>query len=106
MLGPIDGHCTHEQLAQAGEWWAAALPAWPRWIATLSAAGVPSLRALLLSAAKGTPTALIPKHKGHGTVPHFRGRAQNEALERDGMVATEVYACVFALYSAAALDAQ
>jgi hypothetical protein len=35
----------------------------------------------------------------YGEVPHFKGTAQNAALELCPMVAIEVYACVTCLYS-------
>jgi hypothetical protein len=46
---------------------------------------------------------LIFKHSKamHGEVPHFKGKAQNAALELCPMVAVEVYACVTCLYSVA-----
>ena len=70
----------------------------------LQAAGVIHLKNKMLSRAKGRPNPLIHKSRGHGTVPHFRGRDQSEALELDGMVAIEVYQCVATMYSTAALD--
>jgi len=103
VLGPIEGHCTAQELEHASAWWAAALPAWPRWVSALRAACVPSLGAQLIAGAKGTPSPLIPRAKGHGMVPHFNGRSQNDAIERDPVVATEIYACVFSLYAAAEL---
>ena len=54
------------------------------------------------SGKKGSATPLISKHKGHGTVPHFKGKLQSELLEKDPMVAIEVYACVTCLYSQSA----
>ena len=39
----------------------------------------------------------------YGEVPHFKGKAQNAALELSPMVAVEVYACVTCLYSMATL---
>merc|ERR1712037_383333 len=83
----------------------AALPAWPRWIAALRAAGVCERRAELLAGCKGQPNPLIHKARGRGTVPHFNGRAQNDILEMEATVAVEVYACVACLYSSSALDA-
>jgi hypothetical protein len=105
VLGPIEGHCTEQQLDFAENWWKEALPAWPRWVAELRAAGVPALKHRLLTVAKGNPNPLIPKAgKGAGTVPHFRGRDQNEALEMGGMVSVEVYAAITCMYSSAALE--
>jgi hypothetical protein len=105
-VGPVEGHCSAEQLEEAERWWALALPAWPRWVATLRAAGVDESRRekLVASASgkKGSATPLIFKHKGHGTVPHFKGKLQSELLEKDPMVAIEVYACVTCLYSQSA----
>lgn len=103
VLGPIAGHCSTEQLLLANAWWTAALPAWPRWVKQLRAAKVLELRSTLLKGAKGTPNPLIHKARGRGTVPHFRGRAQNNALEMVPMVAIEVYACVTCLYSKKAM---
>lgn len=100
-IGPIEGHYTAEQLEVAQGWWALALPAWPRWVAAMRKAGV--TRGPLLAAAKGNPNPLIHKTKGRGTVPHFKGKMQVEALERDPVVALEVYACVTCLYSQAAI---
>eukprot|EP00603_Paraphysomonas_imperforata_P010782 CAMPEP_0114485964 /NCGR_PEP_ID=MMETSP0104-20121206/20224_1 /TAXON_ID=37642 ORGANISM="Paraphysomonas imperforata, Strain PA2" /NCGR_SAMPLE_ID=MMETSP0104 /ASSEMBLY_ACC=CAM_ASM_000202 /LENGTH=278 /DNA_ID=CAMNT_0001662107 /DNA_START=292 /DNA_END=1128 /DNA_ORIENTATION=+ len=47
---------------------------------------------------------LIFKHSKeiYGDVPHFKGRAQNNALELSPMTAVEVYACVTCVYSLAA----
>lgn len=47
---------------------------------------------------------LIFKHPKdiYGDVPHFKGRAQNHALELSPMTAVEVYACVTCVYSLAA----
>lgn len=105
VLGPIEGHATAEELGLAEAWWAEALPAWRRWVAELREAGVPAQRARLLASSKGNPTPLIPRSRGQGTAPHFRGREQGDALEMAPAVAVEVYACVTCLYSAAALDA-
>jgi hypothetical protein len=103
-LGPIEGHSTQEQLDQAFAWWSAALPAWGRWVNSLQVAGVVDTKSKLLARAKGRPNPLIHKARGHGTVPHFRGRDQSEALELDAMVAIEVYQCVATMYSTAALE--
>jgi len=103
-LGPIDGHCSADQLALAVEWWVAALPAWSIWIEKLRAAGIAERRSALLATSKGQATPLIHRARGRGTVPHFNGRAQNDALELDPGVATEVYACVMCMYSAAAFE--
>ncbi len=86
------------------EWWTLALPSWPRWVAELTAAGVVELKQQLTATARGSPNPLIPKSRGRGTVPHFRGRDQVSALERAPMVAVEVYACIACMYSTAALD--
>jgi len=69
VLGPIENYCTDEQLAVAMQWWTAALPAWPRWVAELQKAGVdnPSYREKLLKNTKGQPNPLIHKAKGRGT---------------------------------------
>ena len=108
-LGPIEGHCTAEQLQLAERWWAAALPAWPRWIAELRASGVAegARREQLLRTAKGSPNPLIPKSKGRGRVPHFQGKVQNRVLEEagGGMLSIELYACVTCLYSQGAIRA-
>jgi hypothetical protein len=40
----------------------------------------------------------------YGDVPHFKGRAQNDALELSPMTAVEVYACITCLYSLAELS--
>jgi hypothetical protein len=74
VLGPFDGYCTAEQLAFAGDWWALALPAWPRWVASLRASGAGGRRDALLQRAKGHPNPLVPRAKGRGSVPHFNGR--------------------------------
>jgi len=103
MLGAIEGHCTAAQLEVAGRWWALFLPAWPHWVSLLRAAGVGNMRAALLRTAKGSPTPLVFKAHGAGTVPHFHGQAQNRTLERDPAVAVEVYACVTCLWQAAAV---
>jgi hypothetical protein len=99
VIGPIDGHCSADQLAFAQQWWALALPAWNDWVGRLTAAGVCARRDQLLRGSKGGPNQLIPKARGHGTVPHFNGRAQNAALEAEPMVAIELYACITCLYS-------
>ena len=104
VIGPIEGHSTKEQIEHAIQWWSLALPAWPCWIQELKGAGVPSLRSHLLSNAKGKPNALIPKTKGRGTVPHFPGKMQEQALEMAPTVAIEVDACIACLYAAAVLD--
>ena len=98
VIGPIDGHCSADQLAFAQQWWTLALPAWSDWVARLTAAGVLARRDQLLRGSKGGPNQLIPKARGHGTVPHFNGRSQNAALEAEPMVAIEVYACTACLY--------
>ena len=106
-IGPIEGHCTSDQLAAAMEWWSLALPAWPRWVSTLRAAGVgPEQKAKLVAQAKGRPCLLIHKAKGVGTVPHFKGKIQVALLESDPGIATEVYACVATMYSQAAFGSQ
>ena len=51
-LGSIEDHCTAEQLQFAQQWWAAALPAWPRWVAQLRDAGVATWRQELIAQAK------------------------------------------------------
>jgi hypothetical protein len=100
VIGPVEGHCTAQQLDTAEQWWAHALPAWPRWVDALKKAGVAKSRERLLKSARGAPNPLIPKVKGsHGTIPHFWGKLQSEALERDPVAAVEVYACVTCLYS-------
>ena len=68
-LGPVEGHCTEEQIAVAMQWWTAALPAWPRWVTELQKAGVnePAYRERLLNSVKGQPNPLIYKAKGRGT---------------------------------------
>merc|ERR1712217_789854 len=105
VIGPIEGHCTVEQLEFANAWWTAALPAWPRWVSLLRSAGVCDRRDALLRGHKGQPNPLIYKANGHGTVPHFNGKAQNEILELEPAVAVEVYACVACMYSTKALEA-
>ncbi|CAB9503525.1 expressed unknown protein [Seminavis robusta] len=105
VIGPVEGHCNAEQLEVAQQWWALALPAWPRWVESLRQAGVAAQREQLIKAAKGHPNPLIHNAKGHGTIPHFKGKMQVDALEKDPMVALEVYACVTCLYSQAALAA-
>ena len=70
MGRPIEQHCTAEQLEVAETWWAAALPAWPRWMAALRQANVlqaPQDQAALIGSAKGQPNPLIFKAKGRGT---------------------------------------
>ena len=104
-FGPIEGYSTQEQIDTAFSWWSAALPSWPRWVKTLKEAGVVNRKDKLLQRAKGRPNPLIHKAKGHGTVPHIKGRDQSAALELDAMVSIEVYACVTCMYSTAALDA-
>lgn len=104
VIGPIEGHCTAEELALAHDWWTAALPAWPRWVESLLDAGVASRRPALLAGSKGKANPLIPKARGRGTVPHFNGRAQNDALEMEPGVAVEVYACVACMYSSRACE--
>ena len=80
------------------------LPAWPRWVETLRNAGICTQKSKLLQRTKGKPNPLIHKAKGHGTVPHFRGTDQIQALELDMMCSIEIYACVQCLYSSVALD--
>lgn len=69
VIGPIQGHCTDEQLEVAKQWWTAALPAWPRWVAALQEAGVgdTAYREKLLSSVRGRPNPLVFKAKGRGT---------------------------------------
>mmetsp|Transcript_14319 Transcript_14319/g.41979 ORF Transcript_14319/g.41979 Transcript_14319/m.41979 type:complete len:266 (-) Transcript_14319:371-1168(-) len=100
-LGPIDNHCTAGQLDLATQWWTAALPAWPRWVQELRSSGVMERKEELVRSAKGQPNPLIPKTKGRGTVPHFRGVVQTRLLENagGGMLSIEMYACVTCLYS-------
>ncbi len=104
VLGPIEGHCTQTQLDFAAQWWSKALPSFSSWVERLRAAGVPALKEKLLARAKGHPNPLIHKARGHGTVPHFKGRMQNDALEMDTTVSIEIYACVQCLYSQQALQ--
>ena len=105
VFGPIEKHCTEQQLGFAEEWWKEALPAWPRWVAELKAAGVPAMKDQCLRLAKGNPNPLIPKAgNAVGTVPHFRGKDQTEALEKGGMVSVEIYAAITCMYSSAALE--
>ena len=100
VIGPVEGHCTANELETAMQWWAEALPAWPRWVEALKKAGVPKMRKRLLESARGQPTRLVPKVKGsHGTVPHCWGKLQSQALERNPEVAVEVYASVACLYA-------
>jgi len=103
MGEPIEGHCTKDQLEQAQIWWAACLPAWPRWIQALRDAGVQAKSAQLFSSSssssiKGNANPLIHKAKGHGTVPHLKGKIQRNLLEMDPSVAWELDACVQCLY--------
>ena len=95
---PVDGLCTAEDLRFAAEWWARAMPAWPRWVTALRAAGLQQRRARLLKSASGS-NALVFRAHGCGLAPHFAARAQNQALELDAQVAVEVYAAVACLYS-------
>jgi hypothetical protein len=103
-------------------WWTEVFPAFPRWVQQLQEAGLtrdsPDGFRLLSS------VTLPKKKKGnnnnnnnsnnfnnsnnlifklpkdiYGEVPHFKGKAQNEALELAPMVAIEVYACVTSMYS-------
>jgi hypothetical protein len=62
------------------------------------------MRNTLVGQAKGNPTPLIHKAKGHGTAPHFKGRMQTAALEKAVMVSIEVYACVACMYSTTTMD--
>ena len=103
-LGPLEGYSTQTQLDFAFAWWSKVLPAWPRWVETLRNAGICTQKSKLLQRAKGKPNPLIHKAKGHGTVPHFRGTDQIQALELDMMCSIEIYACVQCLYSSVALD--
>ena len=45
------------------------------------------------------PNPLIFRSKGHGMVPHLKGKIQTDMIESDGMVAIELYACVACMYS-------
>jgi hypothetical protein len=103
-LGPIPGHSTKNQIEFATEWWSKALPAWPRWVKELQEAGLGKKKDALLSRSKGNPNLLIPKGRGYGTVPHFRGKDQVDSLELVPMVSIEVYACITCMYSQAALE--
>lgn len=105
LFGPISSYSKQEDIDFAIEWWTKALPAWPRWIQELKDAGVNDEKLkFYLSRAKGNPNQLIPKTKGHGTVPHFRGKDQVDILEMAPMVSIELYACVTCMYSQAALE--
>lgn len=100
-LGPIEGYCTSEHLDLAARWWTLVLQAWPRWVGDLKKSGVLERKDELLQNTKGRPIPLIPKTKGRGTVPHFRGNLQTRLLEEagGGMLSIELYACVASLYS-------
>ena len=90
VVGPIEGLCSEAQLEFASRWWAAALPAWPRWVRDLKKAGAGTWREQLLRSAKGTPTPLMPKNKHCGTAPHFNGPLQGQVLELDREVAAQL----------------
>ena len=114
VLGEIPGFCNSQQVAYAIAWWEAVFPCYRKWIAELRAAGLTrdsiNGKKLLSSATflkksknngqRSNTNNLISKLPKHiyGEVPHFKGRAQNEALELAPMVAIEVYACVTCLY--------
>jgi hypothetical protein len=70
-FGPIANHSTQQQLDTAMQWWALALPAFPRWVVALQKAGVQLKKQKMLARAKGRPNPLIHKAKGHGTVVSF-----------------------------------
>lgn len=98
----LQGHYTKDQLDQAQLWWTAALPPWPRWVQSLRKAGVQTRYKEFLwssSSIKGNPNPLIHKAKGHGTVPHLKGKLQRELLELDPTVAWELDACIHGLYT-------
>ena len=103
MGEPIEGHYTAEQLQKAQLWWTAVLPSWPRWIQALRDAGVQTRCAELFlsssSSIKGNPNPLIHKAKGHGTVPHLKGKIQRDLLELDPNVSWELDACINCLYT-------
>ena len=106
VLGEIEGYCSAEEVAIATAWWTVIMPAWPRWIEELRAAGVGRQYGTLMRSIskKASTNPLIFKRKGWGTtnqnpsVPHFSGKAQNAALEMAPMVEIEVFACVTILY--------
>lgn len=131
-LGYIPNHCTKEQVEYAIAWWSAVFPAYPRWVEELRIAGL-SLdsaegKKLMSSVtapknkknkSSNNPAPSIHSNSIHsnsnnlifklskdvyGDVPHFKGRAQNDALELSPMTAVEVYACITCLYSLAELS--
>ena len=98
----LEGHYTKDQLDQAQLWWTAALPSWPRWVQSLRNAGAQKKCNEFLSSStsvRGNPNPLIHKAKGHGTVPHFKGKLQRELLELDPTVSWELDACIHGLYT-------
>jgi hypothetical protein len=98
--GPIDGFCTEKQLGAAFKWWSLALPAFPSWVERMLKAGAKErLKDIFVKNVSGRPNSLIPKHKGHGKVPHIKGRIQTSILEMDMMVSIEIYQAVACMYS-------
>jgi hypothetical protein len=93
VIGPVEDFYTAAELETAMAWWTLALPAWPRWVESLRRAGLHERREMLLKSAKGQATPLIFRARGHGKVPHIKGKEQSAAIELDMQVALEVYAC-------------
>eukprot|EP00945_MAST-04E_sp_MAST-4E-sp1_P003435 g3435.t1 len=65
----------------------------------LKAGAKERLKDIFVKNVSGRPNSLIPKHKGHGKVPHIKGRIQTSILEMDMMVSIEIYQAVACMYS-------
>eukprot|EP00957_Ditylum_brightwellii_P129048 9844131-Ditylum_brightwellii.AAC.1 len=99
IVGPIEGCNTAEELKFASQWWTEVFPAWPCWVEQLKQSGLTERCEELIRMAKGQPTSLIPRARGYGTVPHFQGRMQTEAIESSPDEAVELFACISYMYS-------
>ena len=125
VLGELPPYCSKAQVEYALEWWSAVFPALPRWVKELRDAGltvdcaggqkligsittpkknkshIQTTDKAQLAKRTSSTNNLIFKHSKdiYGEVPHFKGKAQNAALELSPMVAVEIYACVTCMYA-------
>eukprot|EP00961_Rhodomonas_salina_P132273 1780252-Rhodomonas_salina.1 len=47
-IGPIEHHCSAQEIEAANTWWTNVLPAWPRWVSELQVAGINDHREALI----------------------------------------------------------